>query len=134
MCLAITNRNPSFSISASSLPLISKYSCTSSLTVQSNSHTTNCQMIGGVSDDSGSTCRYLYRLLHKSRYLRYFIYLKNGTIITKGAAQDGYCAIMKVSKTTKIPLICAITQFSLWLMRPWSLLSSYGFLVKLVQK
>jgi len=69
----------------------------------------------------------MYRLLHNSRYLRYFRDLRNGTIIIKGKARGDYVPFrrsLKSEDTVDLAMVCG-TQVTV---------NNGGFLIELVLK
>ena len=66
---------------------------------------------------------YLYRLLHKSRYLCYFRNLRNGTIITKGEARPSWGDYVPFRRSLKSEdtMNLGNNQFRLWFvaLRQW---------------
>ena len=60
------------------------------------------------------------RLSHKSRYLRYFRDLRNGTIITEGKTRGDYVPFRR-SLNSEDTVDLGDNQYRLWLVQLWSL-------------
>ena len=74
---------------------------------------TQCTLLQFIPEHLGVV--YKYRLLHKSRYLRYFRDLRNGTIITKGEARGDYVPFRRSLKSEDT-MDLGNNQFRLWFM------------------